>query len=261
MPEKVQLIKNGSIATILLDNPQSYNALDLSMAEQLAEITDDCRNDKAIRVVLLRGNGKAFMAGGDIRYFQENYERMPQGVLHIIRRVNAAVMNICMMDKPVIACVHGSVAGVGISFMLAADFVLCENGTKFTLAYNRLGVSPDGGASYFLPRAIGYRKAIELITFSELFNADKAYELGLVNWLETSEQLDSRLTTLTTQLATGPRQALAASKKLCQASSYADLAQHLEREAESFSSCTTTRDFSIGINAFIEKKNPEFVGE
>jgi 2-(1,2-epoxy-1,2-dihydrophenyl)acetyl-CoA isomerase len=132
------------IATISFNRPAAMNSFDKQMGDELLVITDKVRADKSIRAVVLNGAGHLFMAGGDIRFFHENMDVMPEGVMHIVRALNASILNLTQMAKPVIASVHGSVAGVGMSLMMACDLAIAAENTKFTMAYSGIGISPDG---------------------------------------------------------------------------------------------------------------------
>src|SRR5688572_29342473 len=134
---------SDAVATITLNRPDAMNSFNRQMGEELESITDSVRHDPAIRAVVLNGGGNLFMAGGDIRFFYEQLDTMPAGVRKIVRILNATIINLKEMPKPVLASVHGSVAGVGMSLMLACDLVIAAADTKFTMAYSGLGISPD----------------------------------------------------------------------------------------------------------------------
>ena len=147
MYETVLFSVNESIATIAFNRPEAMNSFDHRMADELEALTEIVADDPSIRVVLLKGAGHLFMAGGDIKFFYDRLDKMPAGVMKIVRTLNATIHNFMNMPKPVLASVHGSVAGVGISLMLAADLVIAGENTKFTTAYSGIGISPDGGCS------------------------------------------------------------------------------------------------------------------
>lgn len=260
MTETVLLNINEAIATITFNRPDHMNSLNLAMAHELAEITEQILHDKNIRAVLIQGAGPVFMAGGDIQYFHQTLDKMPMGVLTIVRLVHASILNLQKMRKPVLACVHGSIAGVGMSMMLAADLVIAGAATKFTVAYNKLGVSPDGGSTYFLPRVVGWKKAAELIMLSEVFTAEKAQMLGLINWVVSEDSLVAETTKIVHKLAEGPTQAFANTKELLLNSSQNNLAQQLELEASSFAQLSSSHDFREGVKGFINKSKPVFSG-
>lgn len=250
-----------NIATLTFNRPDAMNALNQQMADELALVTEQILLDDGIRAVLIKGNGDLFMAGGDIRFFYEALDKMPANVLPIVRQVNASILNLAQLPKPVLACVHGSAAGIGMSFMLAADMVIAANNTKFTTAYTKIGLTPDGGLSYTLPKIVGAKKAMELFLLSELFDAKTAYELGLVNWLVEPANLACEAERIIKKLAVGPTKSYATIKQLVGHALEGSLVQQLEAEAKAFVASTATVDFKQGVTAFVTKAKPEFKGE
>ena len=180
------------VATLTLNRPQALNALDARMIVELRTACERAEHDAAARAVVLRGAGPAFLAGGDVAYFHANLARMPALVREGGAELNHAILALRRAPKPVLASVHGAVAGAGVSLMAAADLAIAAEGTKFTVAYSRIGTSADGGATYFLPRLVGARRALELMLLSDAFDAQTALRLGLVNWVTGAEQLGRR---------------------------------------------------------------------
>ncbi len=260
MSKTVQLTIENAIATITLNRPEAMNSFNREMAEDLEKITEQVRLDTAVRAVLLKGAGNLFMAGGDIRFFYERLETMAADIMNDIRLLSGAILNIMQMPKPVLASVHGSVAGVGMSFMMAADLVIAAENTKFTMAYSGIGLSPDGGASYLLPRLAGTKKAMELILLSDVFAAKAAQEYGLINFMTAPEKLAAETESLLKRLANGPTHAYAQAKRLINQSWYNSLETQLDAEGRAFASCCATNDFKTGISSFLEKKSPLFNG-
>jgi 2-(1,2-epoxy-1,2-dihydrophenyl)acetyl-CoA isomerase len=156
--------------------------------------------------------------------------------------------------------VHGAVAGAGVSVMAAADLALAAEGTKFSLAYSRIGASPDGGSTYFLPRLLGARRALEMMLLADTFDAQAALRLGLVNWVVGAGELAAETAKLAGRLAQGPTAAFAETKWLVNRSYEQALAPQLEAEMEAFARCAVTRDFAEGVTAFVEKRKPNFKG-
>lgn len=253
--------KNHAIAQITLNRPDILNTFNQDMASELERATQDVAEDPNIRAVVLKGAGDHFMAGGDIGFFYQHLETMPAGVSDIINQLAASVRHLQQMPKPVLACVQGSVAGAGVSLMLACDLVLAAEQTVFTLAYTGIGTSPDGGASYFLPRLVGQKKALELMLLSDRFDAKQAQAWGLINWQVPAAEIATTAQSIVTRLAQGPTKAYAECKKLSQASWDNTLEQQFDAENVAFTAMTTTEDFKSGVTAFIKKQKPEFVGE
>lgn len=248
------------IATIVLNRPQVMNALDARMIVQLREAAERAEHDAQARAVVIRGEGPAFLAGGDVAMFHANLDRMPALVREGASELHRAILALRRAPKPVLASVHGAVAGAGMSVMAAADLAIAADGTKFTMAYSRLGTSPDGGATYLLPRLVGLRKALELILLSDTIDAREALGLGLVNRVVGAEQLAAETAGIAHRLARGATAAFAEIKRLVSQAYDQTLAAQLNAEVEAFVRCAGTRDFAEGVTAFVEKRKPEFKG-
>ena len=248
------------VATITFNRPAVMNTLNGEMASAFAAVTEQALLDEAVRALILTGAGSTFMAGGDIHYFQANLDNMPSGVLPLVRLVNASVMNLRRMPKPVIASVAGAAAGAGLSFMLACDLVTVASDAKFTLAYNQIGMSPDAGASYFLARTVGTKKAFAMAALGERLNAEQMLQLGLITQIVEPQALADSVRQQAQYLAQGPTRAYAATKQLFNSSLENSLAQQLEAEAQSFTRLSGSEDFHSGVNAFLAKRVAEFSG-
>lgn len=247
-----------NVASITFNRPDAMNSFDKVMSDEFLELTEHIKNNDAIRAVVLKGEGDLFMAGGDIQFFNKNLAQMPAGVLEIVQKLNQSIINLMTMPKPVVACVHGSVAGVGMSIMLACDLVIAADETRFTTAYATLGISPDGGISYHLPRLAGTKKAMELLMLSGIFDATTAQSYGLVNWVVAPEIIKEETRLIMKRLAAGPQQTYASIKRLVNQSWDKDLHTQLEDEATAFVACSATDDFKIGVKSFLQKKKPIF---
>ncbi len=252
---------NKSVATIEFNRPEAMNCLNAEMAHDLARLSNTICNDPDVSVIIIRGNGRAFMAGGDIQFFHAHLAQLPQELESLFAAVNQFVMNLLTSTKLVISAVHGSVAGIGMSFMLASDLVVAKQETKFTFAYSKIGTNPDGGATFLLPKLLGKHKAMELLLLSEVLSAEEAQRLGLVNWVISEERYDQYVEELAERMATGPLLAYTNIKKLVGQSYQNTLVDHLQAEAEGFLTCARSRDFKIGVEAFLNKKHPEFCGK
>jgi 2-(1,2-epoxy-1,2-dihydrophenyl)acetyl-CoA isomerase len=261
MPETLLFTVDNNIATLTFNRPTAMNSFDQTMADELEVITEEIRSNSSIRAVLLNGAGQLFMAGGDIRFFYEKLDTMPAGVMKIVRTLNTSIINLMQMPKPILASVHGSVAGVGISLMLACDLVIAAENTKFTLAYSGIGISPDGGASFNLPRLVGTKKAMEWILLSDVFDAKTALNHGLINWVVAPEKLTEETQKILTRLANGPTLSYARAKKLVNENWQNHLENHLEQEAHAFEACSASADFKAGVTSFLKKQRAEFIGK
>jgi 2-(1,2-epoxy-1,2-dihydrophenyl)acetyl-CoA isomerase len=262
MNDSILFASRDGIATITFNRPKLLNALDTSMVEGLEAALDRLAADRSARVVVLAGSGAGFMAGGDIKMFTGLVEKPPaerQPLFErFIHRFHPVIMGMRRLPLPIVARVHGAVAGVGMSLMMACDLAIAAEDSYFTLAYSRLGTTPDGGSTWFLPRHVGMKKAMEIALLGDRFEAAAALRLGLVNEVVPTAELDARIDALARRLAAGPREAYARTKRLLQASSTASLPDQLAAEAENFAACTATEDFAEGVAAFIGKRPPRF---
>ena len=262
MNETVLLRVEGGVATVTLNRPAVLNALDRAMTEGLDDALARIEREPALRVLVLRGAGAGFMAGGDIKLFQQTMDLSPAErrafFERFIHNVHPTIIAMRRLKQPIIAAVHGAVAGIGMSLMLASDLAVAAEDTRFTLAYCHLGTSPDGGSTFFLPRHVGSKKAMEIALLGDRFDAATALRLGLVNEVVPSAELDRRVGELAMRLARGPAAAYAATKRLLNQSATASLETQLQGEAESFAACTATADFVEGVAAFIGKRPASF---
>jgi 2-(1,2-epoxy-1,2-dihydrophenyl)acetyl-CoA isomerase len=247
------------VATITLNRPQVMNALDPEMIRGLRAASEKAEQDAAARVVVLRGEGPAFLAGGDVTLFHARSPDLADLIRAGATDLHHAILALRRAPRPVLASVHGAVAGAGMSLMLAADLAIATEDAKFTMAYSRIGASPDGGSTWALPRLVGYRKALELMLLSETFDAREALRLGLVNWTCGAGRLAEETSGIARRLAQGATIAFGEIKRLAQQDQA--LAAQLDAEVQAFVRCAGTRDFAEGVAAFLEKRKPLFKGE
>jgi 2-(1,2-epoxy-1,2-dihydrophenyl)acetyl-CoA isomerase len=259
MSEVVKLSAADGIATIVLNRPHVMNAMDGEMMQQLRPITEAVEKDASVRAVVLRGEGAAFMAGGDVAVFHRHLAELPDLIVTWGREMHAAFLAMRRMGKPVLASVHGAVAGAGFSLMCAADLAIAAADTRFTLAYANIGASPDGGSTYFLPRLVGYKKAMEMIMLPDRFDAETARQHGLVNWVVPNNKLAEETARIAQRLAAGPTRAYAEAKRLVN-QSLDPLDAQMEQELQAFSRCARGADLKEGVTAFVEKRKPVFKG-
>jgi 2-(1,2-epoxy-1,2-dihydrophenyl)acetyl-CoA isomerase len=262
-PHVLAEIKDG-IGWLTLNRPDSLNALSMDMRDLLIEHTAAFENDPTVRCVVIRGAGTHFMAGGDIRGFHKSLtterEAHLAGFEMRVVKAHQAIYQIRRMPKPVIASVQGAAAGFGLSLILNCDLAIASDDAFFTLAYRHIGLSADGGATYFLPRVVGERKALEIALLGERFTAQEAKAQNILNWLVPRDQLVAETGKLARKLADGPTFALGVAKKLIRTSFDNSWDEHSHREAEGLAACAATEDHFEGLDAFLEKRTPAFKG-
>ena len=262
MSATLDVERSGRIATVTLNRPAALNALDFEMMEALVASMAALAGDESLRVIVVRGAGAHFMAGGDVRAFAQFLGDPPQArQAHFgrsIERLHAAIELVQRMPHVVIARIQGAVAGFGLSLVCACDLAIAAEDAYFTSAYRQLALTPDGGLTFALPRIVGLRKALEILLLSERLDAAEALRLGLVNKVVAPERLDRAVADWATSLADGPALALRNVKRLARQSLDRTLSEQLQAEATSFAQCATTPDFAEGVRAFIAKRRPRF---
>jgi 2-(1,2-epoxy-1,2-dihydrophenyl)acetyl-CoA isomerase len=252
-------------AILRLNQPKSLNAVNPAMIDALLEAARRAADDPKVRAVLVCTAGKHFMAGGDLKWFQDQLalsaENCRENYDALLEKVQKLALCFQKMEKPVIAAAQGAVAGFGLSLMIAADLVFAAEDAYFTLAYSNIALSPDGGATWTLPRLAGLKKAMEIALLGERFDAPTAKAMGLVNRLYPATQLDAEAKKLATRLAASPAGAIARTKALINAAFDTSFEEQLLAEKKSFVACATHPDFAEGLSAFFEKRRPRYVSE
>lgn len=257
-PASLIVERHGAVVHLTLNRPAVLNALDRDLADRLHAAALAVSADPAIRAVVLKGAGRAFMAGGDIASFHAMGHDAPRVVAPLIARFHEVLRILTEMPKPLVAAVHGAVAGAGVSLLLAADLAVAADDAQISLAYTRLGTSADGGATWSLPRVVGLRKAMEIALLNRPLDAAEALRLSLVNEVLAKDAFEAETRAFAARLAEGPAFAIAAMKRLLRASFERDFAGQLAAEAESFEACAGTGDFREGVEAFLSKRPPRF---
>jgi 2-(1,2-epoxy-1,2-dihydrophenyl)acetyl-CoA isomerase len=264
MNESVVYAVADGVATITLNRPKVLNALDGATAEGLVAAFARAEQETAVRAVILAGAGAGFMAGGDIKAFSQWVGRPRAEIAadfeRLIHEFHRTLVLMRRLPKPILAQVHGAVAGAGMSLLMACDLAVAAEDAYFTLAYVHLGTSPDGGSTWLLPRHVGMKKAAEIALLGDRFGAAEALRLGLVNEVVPAAELAARAGAVAARLAAGPAAAYAATKRLLQASITTSFESQLQAEAEGFAGCAVTADFAEGVRAFLEKRPPRFGG-
>lgn len=265
MDETVKLAVDDGIATLTLNRPATLNALSVAMMQALRGAVERAVADDAVNVIVIQGAGEHFMAGGDVREFHtmlhlSGPDRLATFQAMIEQWINPMIEALAVTHKPVIAKVRGACAGFGLSLMLACDLAVAADDTVFSTAYANIGLSPDGGQSALLARAVGARRAAELLLLAERVDAQDALRLGLVNRVVAGALLDAEVGALARRLADGPRHAYGEVKRLLAAAPAMRLEAQLAMEAAAFARCAATQDFVEGVSAFVEKRKALFSG-
>lgn len=251
------------LTTLTLNRPAQLNSLDGAMVQELDAALNQIGSDRAVRVLRIVGSGRGFMAGGDLHWFASIFNNNPDAeirrsaVTDEIRTVHRTITAIDNLQVPVVAQVHGACAGFGLSLALACDLVICSTTSKITLAYSGIGTSPDGGSTYQLPRLVGRQRAMALALLNQRIDGATAESWGLFYRAVETAQLEAETLAICRQLAAGPGQALARTRRLLRAGPVT-LEQALEAEAVSFGDCSAGREFPEGVMAFQEKRPADF---
>jgi 2-(1,2-epoxy-1,2-dihydrophenyl)acetyl-CoA isomerase len=254
------LERREHVATITLNRPEAYNALDLGLGRELFHAALEVDEDPDVRCVVITGAGKAFCAGGNVKDFADNLARIGILVKELTTYLHGAVSRLTRSAKPVIMAVNGVAAGGGLSFALSGDIVVAAESARFTMAYSKIAATPDGSSSYFLPRLIGLRRTLELYLTNRVLSAREALEWGLVTRVVPDAELKDAVDVLARELAAGPTLAIGGAKRLFHQSTWESLETQMELEAQAIAASGHTEDFREGVTAFANKKTPTFRG-
>jgi 2-(1,2-epoxy-1,2-dihydrophenyl)acetyl-CoA isomerase len=249
-----------NVAHVTLNRPEVNNALDLEMAKQLIAVALRCEADRSVRAVLLKGAGKSFCAGGDVKVFVAQKD-LPVYLREITSYLHLAISRFGRLDAPVIAEVQGSAAGGGFSLAISCDLVIAAESASFLMAYSKIGMAPDGASTYFLPRLVGLKRAMELTLTNRVLSAREACDWGIVTEVVAPENLDSRAEELARSLAQGPTGAFGSAKRLLHGGWNQTLETQMELESRAIAETGGTADGQEGIRAFVEKRKAKFGGK
>ena len=256
--EAILYEKRGRVALVTMNRPEIMNALEAPMARELVSAFRDAAADDEIGSIVLTGAGKSFSSGGDLSRLMQGFELL-EGRQWLQERYEQ-LMELARVKKPVIAAVNGYAVGAGFSLALLCDLIIAADTAKFGMAFVKVGLVPDCGALYFLPRLVGLQKAKELVFTGENIDAAEAYRIGIVNRVVPAAELLPAALQLGQQLAEGPAVALAQAKEILNASSSLSLEQVMELEIYAQSLCLQTEDHKEGVIAFLERRRPVFKG-
>lgn len=253
--------RRGAVATLILNRPEKLNAFAGTMREELATAIDEAGNDPAVRVVVIRGAGRAFSAGGDVEFMRGLQQRGDleafRSLLEAGRRV---VLSIRQLAKPVVAAIHGVAAGAGCNLALACDLRIASEPSRLGQSFVRIGLHPDWGGTYFLPRLVGPSRAMEMLLTGRMVEAQEALSIGLVDRVVPAAIHEAEVERFADTLASGPPQAMADIKRAVYGSSNRDLVEQLDLETENQIRAFLSEDGAEGIAAFFDKRPPRFEG-
>jgi 2-(1,2-epoxy-1,2-dihydrophenyl)acetyl-CoA isomerase len=259
--ETVILARAAGVATLTLNRPEAFNALDMTLGRDLFHAVLEADDDAAVRAIVVTGAGKAFCAGGDVKAFAENLDHIGALIKELTTYLHGAVSRLCRSEKPVIMAINGVAAGGGMSLALAGDLVLAAESARFTMAYAKIAATPDGSSTYYLPRLIGVRRALELYLTNRALSAREAQEWGLITRVVPDGELASAADALARELALGPTRAFGGAKRLFHQSTWESLETQMELEAQAIAASGRTDDFRAGVTAFANKQPaPPFRG-
>ncbi len=250
-----------NVAHITLNRPDAANSINEEMGKDLMHAALRCDEDPEIRAVLISGAGKIFSGGGDLKAFTAKGDQLPHHLKEVTTYLHAAMSRLTRMDAPVVAAIHGAVAGAGMSIAIACDIVVVAETTRFMVAYTRAGLVPDGSSTYFLPRIVGLKRALELTLTNRMFSAQEALQWGLVTHVVPDNELIAQARAIAVQLAAGPTRAYGISKRLLHSGWTETLETQMENESQAIANSARTADAREGIKAFLEKRPPKYKGK
>jgi 2-(1,2-epoxy-1,2-dihydrophenyl)acetyl-CoA isomerase len=250
--------QRDGVAHLELHRPDAANGVNLQLAEELLHATTRLADDAAVRAVLITGAGARFCGGGDVKHFATEGEGLGHYLREVTVPLHAAMSQLVRLDAPVVVGAHGSAAGAGFGIVCAADLVVAAESTKFVLAYTGIGLTPDCSSSWFLPRLVGHRRAVELTLTNRVLDAGEARDWGIVTTVVPDDDLEHQAEQLARTLAAGPTRAYGAATRLLRESVRSSLRDHLALEAETIAALASTDDAREGLAAFVQKRKPKF---
>jgi len=256
---KLSIGRTDGVARITLERSNALNALDQETTDELLSAAVELNEDDDVRCIALTGAEDAFSAGADLFQFDGDSSDAP-AIRRLASTLHDAVVQLHQAEKPVVTAVNGVAAGAGFSLALVGDIVLVSEDARFEYAYPRVGLTGDGGSTFFLPRLVGLRKAKEILLLGEPIDPDRAVELGIATETVPANDLDARLNEVASQVADGPTEAFGATKRLLTESFERELPAQLAAETDAIAQATHTEDYRRGHAAFLSRDDPEFTG-
>ena len=249
------------VAHVILNRPQAANTMDLALATSLAQVALRCERDSAVRAVWISGAGSSFSAGGDLKTFSAQGDGLPDYLREVTTHLHLAVSRFAGLNAPVIAAVHGAAAGGGFSLACGCDIVLAAESSTFLMAYTKIGLVPDGGSTYYLPRLVGLKRAMELALLNRKLSAQEACQMGIVTEVVPDADLMARAEAMAAAFAAGPTGAFGVTKRMLHGAWSESLASQLEIESRAMAAAAATHDGKEGIAAFLGKRAARYSGQ
>lgn len=260
--QQIDVERRDGATWIRLDRPDKLNALTSVMSDELCEVFEEAAGDEAVRAVVVAGSGRGFCAGQDLTEFRDAYAagERPDIEHHLEETYHRLIPLMVECPKPTIAAVNGVAAGAGLSLALACDLRVSSDAATFTQAFVKIGLVPDSGGTFLLPRAVGQAKALELSMTGDVIDAAEAERIGLVHRIVPADDFEAEVADLAARLASMPTAAIGETKTLLREAATLDLDEALRREAKAQSRMGQTEDHLEGVTAFAEKRQPKFRG-
>jgi 2-(1,2-epoxy-1,2-dihydrophenyl)acetyl-CoA isomerase len=253
---------DGPVARITFNRPAVRNAASTAMLTRMHAFLVDIAQQRDVRCIVMTGAGAHFMAGGDVQGFGETLKHSAaERRADFATRIQSTAplfLQLARMPQPIVAKIRGAAAGAALGFVAGSDFGICSDNALFILAHVNIGASPDGSSTYYLPRAIGVRRAKELAILGRKVAAAEALAMGLVNQVVPDTDLDVTVSELVQRIVAAPAEGVRRAKSLMNESLQNSLERQLQLEAEGFAACAATADFAEGVTAFIEKRPAKF---
>jgi 2-(1,2-epoxy-1,2-dihydrophenyl)acetyl-CoA isomerase len=259
MSESIQIKNNGAVRYITLNRPEAFNSFDRVMGRAFQEELDKAASDDSVRCIVITGEGRAFCAGQDLK--EVTAPDAPNFKIIVEETYNASIRRICAMRKPIVAAVNGVAAGAGANIAIACDLTIATDSASFIQAFSKIGLIPDSGGTWWLPRLVGMQRAKGLAFFGEKLSAKDAVDMGLIYKSVNDEDFYAEVESISTKLSSMPTYAIGLTKAAFHKGMNSDLDEQLDRELDYQFRAADSEDYSEGVASFLEKRTPKFTGK
>ena len=259
MSESIQIENKGAVRYITLNRPEAFNSFDRVMGRAFQEELDKAASDDSVRCIVITGEGRAFCAGQDLK--EVTAPDAPNFKIIVEETYNASIRRICAMRKPIVAAVNGVAAGAGANIALACDLTIATDSASFIQAFSKIGLIPDSGGTWWLPRLVGMQRAKALAFFGEKLSTRDAVDMGLIYKSVNDEEFHAEIEAISTKLASMPTFAIGLTKAAFHKGMNSDLDEQLDRELDYQFRAADSDDYSEGVASFLEKRTPKFTGK